>query len=107
MFGKLGDMAEMMKKARELQQNIGEAKEELAGREVKGRSDGGEVEFTITCDMTVRRVSIRQDCLDTGDPEILQTLVVAAANSAITGAKAQIQSRMTALTGGFNIPGLT
>ena len=107
MFGKLGDMAGMMKKAKEMQENMAATQEELAQTEVKGCSDCGSVEVTATCDMTIKRVNIKQECFDTNDPEIMENQVLSAVNSAIAAAKAETQAKMSELTGGLNIPGLT
>jgi nucleoid-associated protein EbfC len=107
MFGKLGDMAGMMKKAQEMQKNMTAVQEELAQTEVKGSSDCGKVEVTATCDMTIRRVTIKQECFETQNPEILETMVLSATNSAITAAKEYTQQKMSELTGGLNIPGLS
>lgn len=107
MFGKLGDMAGMMKKAQEMQRNMAAAQEELAKTEVKGCSDCGKVEVTTTCDMTIRRVTIQQECFDTNDPEILENQILTAVNRAIAAAKVKTQEKMSELTGGLDIPGLT
>lgn len=106
MFGKLGDMAGMMKKAQEMQRNMAAAQEELAQTEVKGNSNCSMVEVTATCDMTIRRVVIKQECFDTGDPEIMEEKVLSATNNAIAAAKEKTQQKMSELTGGLNIPGL-
>jgi len=107
MFGKLGDMAGMMKKAQEMQRNMTAVQEELAQTEVNGCSENETVKVTATCDMTIRRVIIKQECFDTGDPEILESMVLSATNSAIAAAKEQTQAKMSELTGGLNIPGLS
>ena len=106
MFGKLGDMAGMMKKAQEMQKNMAATQEELAQTEVKGCSDCGLVEVTATCDMTIRRINIKQECFDTNDTEIMENKVLTAVNSAIAAAKSETQVKMSELTGGLDIPGL-
>lgn len=107
MLGKLGDMAGIMKKAQEFQRNMTAVQEELAQTEVKGSSDGGMVEVTATCDMTFRRVNIKKECFASADPEIVESMVLAATNNAITAAKEKTQQKMSELTGGLNIPGLS
>lgn len=106
MFGKLGDMAGMMKKAQEMQRNMKAAQEELAQTEVKGYCDGGKVEVVVTCDMTIKRINIQQECIETNDPEILEGQVLAAVNNAIAMAKNKAQEKMSEITGGIDIPGL-
>ena len=106
MFGKLGDMAGMMKKAKEMQQNMASTQEELARTEVNGSSVNGEIDITLTCDMSVKCVNIKQECFDTMDRDVLENLVLNAVNSAISAAKAETQAKMSELTGGLDIPGM-
>lgn len=106
MFGKLGDMAGMMKKAQEMQKNMASTQEELSNTEVKGGSANGEIEIAITCDMIIQRINIKQECLDANDKEILEALLLDATNNAISTAKQKTQEKMSELTGGLNIPGL-
>ena len=106
MFGKLGDMAGMMKKAKEMQKNMESTQEELAITEVNGSSANGEVDVTLTCDMSVKHINIKQECFETKDREIMEDLVLSAINSAISAAKAETQAKMSELTGGLDIPGM-
>ena len=107
MLGKLGDMAGMLKKAREMQSNMSKAQEELATREVRGISECGNVEVVATCDLCVNRVSVKNECAATGDVEIIEAAVLDAVNKALDAAKAKAKEKMSELTGGFDIPGIT
>lgn len=107
MFGKLGDMAGMMKKAQEMQRNMAAVQEELAQTEVTGSSSCGKVQVTTTCDMIIKRVEIQQECFDTKDPEIMENQVLEAVNDAIASAKNKAQEKMAEITGGLNIPGMS
>ena len=103
MFGKLGDMAGMLKKAQEIQQNMGRMQEELAEIEVSGKSGCGRVEVVLSCDMQAKGVTISQSCIDTADPEIVETLLIEAINSALEAAKVQAKEKMLEITGGVMI----
>jgi DNA-binding YbaB/EbfC family protein len=107
MLGKLGDMAGMLKKAREMQENLGKAQEELAAMEVKGVSDCGNVEVVVSCDMRVVSVNIKNECVATGDAEIVGGAVSNAVNKALDAAKLNAKEKMSELAGGLDIPGLT
>lgn len=107
MLGKLGDMAGMLKKAREMQANMGKAQEELAAMEVRGVSDCGGVEVAATCDLRVTRIDIQSECAATGDAEILSSAVTTAVNNALDAAKLKAKEKMSELAGGLDIPGLT
>ena len=57
--------------------------------------------------MTVESLQIDQDVVSPEDVEMLQDLVLAAVNEGLSKAQDMVSSRMSALTGGLNIPGLT
>ncbi|NOY75404.1 MAG: YbaB/EbfC family nucleoid-associated protein [Kiritimatiellaeota bacterium] len=107
MFGKLGDMAGMLKKAREMQENMGKAQNELAEIEVKGVSDCGNAEVVVTCDMRLTAVTIKKECVESGDSEIVAAAILSAVNNALEVAKLNAKEKMSELAGGFDIPGLT
>ena len=107
MFGKLGDMAGMLQKAQEMQKNMGRVQEELAEQEVTGQTLCGKVEVVMTCDLVVKRVTIKEESIETADAEIVQDLVLAATNNAIDIAKNTAKEKMAEITGGLNIPGMS
>ncbi|MGC9127865.1 MAG: YbaB/EbfC family nucleoid-associated protein, partial [Acidithiobacillus sp.] len=80
--------------------------EELAQVEVQGHAGGNLVEVTVTCRNDVRRVRIDPSLLAENDPEMLEDLIAAAMNDALRNAEKTSAERMSALTGGMNIPGL-
>jgi len=106
MFGKLGDMAGMMKQAHDMQKNMKNVQDELESLEVSGKSSCGRVEIVATCDLIVKRASIAPEVLETADPSIVEKLVVEATNSALDAAKMTAQSKMSDITGGLNLPGM-
>ena len=106
MFGKLGDMAGMMKQAKEMQKNMKKVQDELPSIEVSGKSSCGRVEAVATCDLVMRRISIANDCLETADSEIISGAVLEAVNQALNAAKMTAQEKMAEITGGLNLPGL-
>ena len=106
MFGKLGDMANLMKKANEMQKKMAELQEEISKLEVKGYSAGNMVEAVACGDFTIKRITIKNECAKTGDPEIIQQHVETAVNNALNEIKSQSKEKMATITGGLNIPGL-
>jgi hypothetical protein len=64
------------------------------------------VEVVITGGLEVQSVKIKPEVVDPEDVEMLQDLILAAVNDAIQKGQALMDSRMSALTGGLNIPGL-
>ena len=57
-------------------------------------------------DMAITSLTIDPDAVDPEDVEMLQDMVVAAVNEALRGVSELSNQRMSAVTGGMNIPGL-
>lgn len=99
-----GPLANLMKQAQAMQENLRKAQEELARTEVTGSAGGGLVQVVMTCRHDVRRVSL-DDSLLSDDKEVLEDLIAAAFNDAVQKAEKTTQEKMAGLTGGLNIPG--
>lgn len=100
----LGNIANLMKQAQEMQGRMGEMKENLAKIQVEGTAGGGMVTAKATGQQKL--VSIAIDPSVTDDKEMLEDLVVAAVNSALEKAKAAAAEQMQSVAGGMEIPGL-
>ena len=105
MFGKLGDMGNMMKKVMEMKKEMGKIQEELAEIEVKGVC-GTSVEVTATADMKIKSIKITPEIVDAGKAEEVEDVVLIAVNNALDEAQKVSKQKMMSLTGGLNIPGL-
>jgi len=55
----------------------------------------------------LQSMKIEPEVVDANDVEMLETLVTAAVNEGIRQVQDLVKSRMTELTGGIDIPGLT
>ena len=102
MFNK-GQLAGLMKKAQEMQDNMKKAHDELGLVEVTGESGAGLVKVTMTCKHDVRRVTIDPSLLG-DDKDMLEDLVAAAFNAAVRKAEETSSEKMGKLTAGM--PGL-
>ena len=100
-----GGLANMMKQAQQMQENMKRMQEELGNVEVEGQAGAGLVKVTVTCHHAVRRVSI-DPSLMTDDREMLEDLVAAALNDANRRIDAAIQEKMggLGLPPGFKLP---
>ncbi|MGN0788485.1 MAG: YbaB/EbfC family nucleoid-associated protein [Christensenellales bacterium] len=94
--GGMGNMQQLMKQAQKMQQDMLAAQEELANTEVVGKSGGSMVEVTMTCDKKLVGISIKPEAVDPDDVEMLEDLVVAAFNDALTQADAIKEEKMGA-----------
>ncbi len=100
-----GPLANLMKQAQAMQENLRKAQEELARTEVTGSAGGGLVQVVMTCRHDVRRVVLDEGLLS-DDKEVLEDLIAAAINDAVQKVERTTQEKMAGLTGGLNIPGL-
>ena len=97
-----GNIAQMMQQAQRMQDSLKRVQDELAVLEVTGQSGGGMVSITLTGKMETRRVHIDPSLL--GDAEMLEDLVTAAFNDAVTKANGESAKRMSAATAGMPLP---
>ncbi|WP_457641716.1 YbaB/EbfC family nucleoid-associated protein [Persephonella sp.] len=103
----LGNLGEMMKMMKSLQENIERAKEELKNEEIVVEVGGGMVKITANGLGEVKDVFIDNTLLTEENHEILQDLLVAAFNEANRRTKEVMSEKMTQVAGlPSNIPGL-
>lgn len=106
-LGGLGDFGNMMKQALELKANMEKLKESLSQELVQGTSGGGMVTVVVNGKMEVQSVKIDPEIINPDDPGMLETLVAAAMNEANQKAQDLVKQKMSELTGGLDLPGLT
>ena len=100
------DMNNLIKHAQQLQQNLSNLQEELAGREVTGTAGAGMVSATFNgrCDLVALHMDA--ELVRPENTQMLRDLLVAAINDGLHKAKEMARGEMGRLTGGINIPGL-
>ena len=96
----------MMRQVQKMQDAIREKQEELEAKEYTGTASGEMVTITMTGKHEVTSVKIKPEAVDPDDIEMLEDLVAASVNSAISAADKEAEEEMGKLTGGMNIPGL-
>jgi DNA-binding YbaB/EbfC family protein len=96
-----------MRQAQELQARLAKAQEELAEAKIEASSGGGAVTVTVNGQQQVLSVKISPEAIEPDDVEMLEDLVLAAVNEALTKSQEMAAKRMGKITGGLNIPGLT
>jgi DNA-binding YbaB/EbfC family protein len=105
MFGGLGNLAGMMKQAKELQASMKKLQEEMESKRFEADAGAGMVKATVNGKSELVQVKI--DPQAAGDVELLEDLIVAATSAAAKKAQEAIKEEMSALTGGMNLPGLS
>ncbi|MEM7058875.1 MAG: YbaB/EbfC family nucleoid-associated protein [Pseudomonadota bacterium] len=105
MFGKLGDMAGLLKQAQEMQSKMAEATEKMQSIEAEGSAGAGMVKAVATAQGDVKSLDVDPSLLSgTEDKEVLEDLIVAAINDASKKAREAGQAEMAKLTEGLNLP---
>ena len=98
-----GGLAQLMKQAQQMQENMRKVQESLASIEVEGQSGAGLVKVVMTCRNDVKRVTIDPSLL-ADDKDMLEDLVAAAFNDAIRRAETVSQDKLGQLTAGLPLP---
>ena len=103
--GMPGNMNNLMKQAQKMQKQMEEATKELEEKEITATAGGGAVEVTITGKKEVTRVKLAEEVVDPDDIEMLEDLVMAAANEALRMAEEANSEAMNKMTGGLGLGG--
>jgi len=106
MFKGLSSLGSLIKHAQEIGGQMGQMSEEMRKRRVVGSSGGGMVEIEVNGLMEVLRCHIDPQLLTQNDAEMLEDLVAAAVNQAISKGKQMHAEAVRDLTGGLPLPGL-
>jgi len=99
-------MGNMMKQAQKLQTKMLRLQEELAEKTVETSSGGGMVKVVAKGRQQIVSIEIEKEVVDPEDIDMLQDLLLAAVNDALSKSQEMVSSEMGKLTGGMNIPGL-
>jgi DNA-binding YbaB/EbfC family protein len=97
----------MIQQAQELQARLAKAQKELAEATVEATAGGGAVTVTVTGQQQFKSIKIAPEAINPDDVEMLEDLVLAAVNEAIAKSQELAAERMSKVTGGLKIPGLT
>lgn len=97
----------MMKEAQKLQQQMLAMQEEIAKRKVDATAGGGMVTVEVNGKQEILSIKIDPEVINKDESEMLETLVRAAINDGMEKMQAFVKAKMSELTGGLNIPGLT
>lgn len=95
------DIQKMMQQARKLQVEMEKKQAELATQSFEASSGGGMVSVTVSGKMALQQVKIDPSILKPEDVEMVQDLVIAAANEAMTKAQSAAQNVMGGMLGGM------
>ncbi len=104
MLGGLGNLAGMLKQAKEMKGRLEEIQAELANQRYAGEAGGGAVCATVDGRGGLVDIKIKPEAA--ADVELLEDMIKAAIGLAVTKSQDGAKQEMSKLTGGLNIPGL-
>lgn len=99
-------MNDILRQAHLMQNKLAKLQEEMAAKTYEASSGGGMVKVEVNGKQEILKLVIEPAALEGGDVEMLQDLILAAANEALRIARETMEREMTALSGGIKIPGL-
>ena len=100
-MGMPGNMNNLMKQAQRMQRQMEESQKELEAKEYTAAAGGGAVEVTVTGKKEITKVKLAAEVVDPDDIEMLEDLIMAAANQALRQAEDESAAAMSKLTGGL------
>jgi len=95
-----------MKQAARMQQQMEQVQSQLAQRTVEATSGGGAVKVVARCDGSLATIKIDPQAINPSDAQLLEDMILTAANQALGQAKEISNSEMGKVTSGFSLPGL-
>jgi nucleoid-associated protein EbfC len=100
----LGNMGEMLKQARAMQEKMTALQEELARKQVTADAGAGMVEATVNGKQELVKMRIDKQKIDVNDTEMLEEMVVAAVSAAQAKAREMMKEEMEKTMGGLGLP---
>jgi len=101
-----GTNKNMMKQIQKMQNDMMKAQTELEEKEFEAKAGGGAVSVIVSGKKLLKSVKIDPEVIDEDDIEMLEDLIIAATNEALTKVDEETSSSMGKFTGGMNIPRL-
>ncbi len=104
--GGQANLQKQMQQVQQMQRQMAAIQAELEEKEITATAGGGAVSVTVSGKKELTAVQIKPEVVDPDDVEMLQDLIMAAANEALRQMEELSESEMSKVTGGLNIPGL-
>ena len=99
--GMPGNMNNLMKQAQRMQKQMEEQAKALEEKTYEATAGGGVIKVTISGKKELTEVHIDPEAVDPDDVEMLEDLIVAAANEALRKCEEESQAQMAKITGGL------
>ena len=102
----MSSIGKLMKQAARIQRQMEETQTQLANRTVEASSGGGAVKVVAKCDGTIAAVKIDPQAVNAAEIQLLEEMILTAANNALSQAKEISTNEMGKVTSGLQLPGL-
>ncbi|HUU57598.1 MAG TPA: YbaB/EbfC family nucleoid-associated protein [bacterium] len=104
MLGNIGNLAQLLRQAKDVQQKLGEVQKKLSAMTVEASAGGGMVTVVANGHQEILSVKIDPAAVNADEVELLEELVLAAVNAAKKKAEALARDEMSGLARGLNLP---
>ena len=104
--GGSSNMQGVIKQAQKMQERMAELQAELDEREYDFTVGGGMITIKMNGKKEMQSIEIKPEVVDPDDIEMLQDLIVAGVNEAISSIEKTNNDEMSKVTGNLNIPGM-
>ena len=102
----MSSIGKLMKQAARMQQQMEQVQAALAAKTVEATSGGGAVKVTAKCDGTLAAIKIDLQALNPSDAQVVEDMILTAANQALSQAKEISNAEMGKVTAGLSLPGM-
>jgi DNA-binding YbaB/EbfC family protein len=96
-----GNMQQLMRQAQKMQEQMAKTQEDLDAREYTAQAGGGMVTVVVSGKRELKSVTIKPECVDPEDVEMLQDLILAAVNEALRSGEEAREAEMGKLAPGM------
>ena len=96
-----GNMSQLLKQAKQMQNDMMKSQEEIEAKEFEVTSGGGAVKVVMNGKKIIKSIKIKPEVVDPNDVEMLEDLILTAVSEGVKKADEIVESEM----GKFNIPG--
>lgn len=104
--GGSSNMQGVIKQAQKMQERMAELQAELDEREYDFTVGGGMITIKMNGKKEMLSIDIKPEVVDPDDIEMLQDLIVAGVNEAVSSIEKTNSDEMSKVTGNLNIPGM-
>lgn len=103
---KAAGMQAQLARLQAVQAEMEQAQEALNEKEITASSGGGAVAVTVNGEHRLTKIEIKPEVLDPEDPEMVQDLILTAANEALRQIDELSSNEMSKFTNGLGLPGM-